>query len=359
MFGSVFQSAAPGLSTVSTPAAPVVTPPSSTSDSKASGANFTAKTFGAFTDSSSVIASYQAATVNASGSASWSGSGLGPYTASSTAGDAGSLLLNAKNAAGDVVATATHAYDRAAATAAAWSALLDVDFKALTTSGALSAGSTTLNFSGGSTIDIDLTRFAGATDASVTATGSTGLVCDGGTDTAGGICLSVDVDPKLSSYTRADVMSGVYAFHVVLSSISLPLSGGSNLIVGINHGNNTAHNGGNARMLFIEDDGSSQEDIKVKRLTTASSVLATQAKRTSRVVTIILSGGSVVEVMDTSGTTPPTPSPGGAGAFVVGSDSVALADTTPQYQDQGVRIFMKFSNTTDCVWERLYIERLG
>ena len=99
-------------------AASTVEPPAPTSQATASGVNFTAKTFGAFTDADSVISSYTAVTTNADGSASWSGSGLGAYTATSAAGNSGTLSLNAKNAAGEVVATAVHTYDRAAAAGA-------------------------------------------------------------------------------------------------------------------------------------------------------------------------------------------------------------------------------------------------
>ena len=44
-----------------------VTPPSPTSESVASGSNFSAKTFGSFTDPDGIIASYQAVTTNTTG----------------------------------------------------------------------------------------------------------------------------------------------------------------------------------------------------------------------------------------------------------------------------------------------------
>lgn len=105
-------------------AASAVEPPAPTSQATASGVNFTAKTFAAFTDTGSVISSYTAVTTNADGSTSWSGSGLGAYTATSAAGNSGTLSLNAKNAAGDIVATAVHTYDRGAA-AGPWTNVLD------------------------------------------------------------------------------------------------------------------------------------------------------------------------------------------------------------------------------------------
>jgi hypothetical protein len=93
-----------------------VTPPAATTQAKAAGASLTAHTFGAFggADAGS-IDGYTARIVNATGSTSWSGSGLGAWTPSADAdGDAGVLALDA-TIGGVVVATALHDYSRAAA----------------------------------------------------------------------------------------------------------------------------------------------------------------------------------------------------------------------------------------------------
>lgn len=93
-----------------------VSPPAATSQAKAAGAGLTAHTFASFTgpDAGS-IDGYTARVVNAVGSTSWSGSGLGAYTPGSDAdGDAGVLALDA-TIGGTVVATALHDYSRAAA----------------------------------------------------------------------------------------------------------------------------------------------------------------------------------------------------------------------------------------------------
>lgn len=91
-----------------------VVAPAPTSDSKASGVALANKTFSSFTDPNGLIASYTAVTLNTTGSCSWSGSGLGPYTPTSADGDAGALGLQAKDSAGNVLAVALHSYDRAA-----------------------------------------------------------------------------------------------------------------------------------------------------------------------------------------------------------------------------------------------------
>ena len=86
-----------------------VQPPAPTSANVPANNTPAAKTFGAFTDPSGVIASYASAIIAAQGSPSAIGTGLGPYTFTVANGNSFSLLLNAQNASGDTVATAVHA----------------------------------------------------------------------------------------------------------------------------------------------------------------------------------------------------------------------------------------------------------
>jgi hypothetical protein len=122
-----------------------VEPPAPTSQGVSSGASLSAKTFAAFTDSGSRIASYTATTTNTAGSTSWSGSGLGPYTASGSAdGDAGTLSLTARDSSGNDLATAVHSYSRAAPTGPSWVNTRSIDLTALAST-TLSAGSNTVS----------------------------------------------------------------------------------------------------------------------------------------------------------------------------------------------------------------------
>lgn len=122
-----------------------VEPPSPTSENVAAGGTLSAKTFGSFTDSGGRIASYVATVTNASGSTSWSGSGLGAYTASGASdGSAGTLSLTARDASGDDLATAVHTFQRAAASGESWVQTLDLDVTGMTST-SLSAGSTTVD----------------------------------------------------------------------------------------------------------------------------------------------------------------------------------------------------------------------
>jgi hypothetical protein len=82
----------------------------------AAGGSPSAHTFKAFTDPDGVIVSYQATLTNVVGATTVSGSGLGPYAFSGSAdGDGFVLELDALDGSAQVVATAVHAVDIAAA----------------------------------------------------------------------------------------------------------------------------------------------------------------------------------------------------------------------------------------------------
>jgi hypothetical protein len=121
------------------------TPPAATSEAVASGGSPSAKTFGAFTDPDGVIASYSATLTNVVGATTVSGSGLGPYTFSGTVdGDSFALELDALNGSGQVVATAVHAVDVAAAAGGAnlepLAEFSGVNYDFLTTGGTSGSG---------------------------------------------------------------------------------------------------------------------------------------------------------------------------------------------------------------------------
>ena len=147
-----------------------VEPPSPTSQNVAAGGSLAAVTFGSFSDAGGRIASFAAAVTNSAGSTSFSGSGLGAYTASGASdGSAGTLSLTARDAAGNDLATAVHTFRRALAPGETWVQTLNLDVTAMTST-SLSAGSTTVD---GRVIQ---------TDASETVGGGNGLSASAGND---------------------------------------------------------------------------------------------------------------------------------------------------------------------------------
>ena len=337
-----------------------VTPPSPTSQSVASGTNVSAKTFGSFTDSDGIIASFQSVMTNAVGSASVSGSGLGAYTFSTSADNAGTLSLNAKDSDGNVVATAVHSFDRAATSSGSYVTLVDLDLTDLETVSAITSGANTLQFaSSADELSMTVTRFSSA-NGDVTPTNGSGILMNGGTG-SGTVTASFDIDPLLSSYTREDVSKHIYAVQLVVTNVVYPNAGNSDIFTGLNKGNNTTHNAGEARGWFFTDNNDgTNEDVRVRSNTSNSGVLATTAIKTSRVFTYILLGGQSVQVMDTSGTTPPTPVPGGASpgtTVMVGADAVGLNSTSPTYQADGLRCYFGAGDRTDATLTRLLVKR--
>jgi hypothetical protein len=104
-----------------------VSPPAAATQVKAAGASFVAHTFGSFTGADAgSIDGYTARIVNAVGSTSWSGSGLGAWTPSGDAdGNSGTLALDA-TIGGVVVATAILDYSRAAPAGAGLETVVDI-----------------------------------------------------------------------------------------------------------------------------------------------------------------------------------------------------------------------------------------
>ena len=130
-----------------------VSPPAATTEATASGVALSSHTFGSFTGAdAALIDGYTARTVNAAGSTSWSGTGLGAYTPSGGAdGDAGVLALDA-TIGGVVVATALHDYSRAAASGASATEMGEVSFLADMTAGSkTTTGSFTIYEADGTT----------------------------------------------------------------------------------------------------------------------------------------------------------------------------------------------------------------
>ena len=164
-------------------AATNVTAPAATSESVASGGTPANVTFSAFTDPDSRIASYSKTEINAVGSATWTGTGLGAYSVSGSAdGDSGAILLTALDSGGDPLATAVHVWDVAAAAGAiAWTADSVEDWTTDVAVGSLSgAGTATIYAGDGTTPRVTITNTSSAATGTWGASwGTNGIVLDG------------------------------------------------------------------------------------------------------------------------------------------------------------------------------------
>lgn len=340
-----------------------VTPPAAASESVAAGASLSAVTFGAFTDTGGRIASYSASKTNVVGSATISGTGLGPYTISGAADSEVLLIeLDALDSGGNVLATAAYAGSiGSSTTGGSWVTLKDYDLTDLTTTSALSTGATTLGFESiADTIDVNLNKYSGGADITVTPTNGTGIVYDGGTDTTSTGTLSFRPSDWLASYTADDVQKYPYAVTFAFTVDFSNSYGDTKFYCGVNIGTNASHNSGESRHVMVTSDaGGVNEIVKIRTNTTESGTLATQAIRTLRTVTAVIHFGEIVQIIDSSGLTPPTIDVRQvAGTYVAGSDAVGRDDTSRVYQDSsGIRAFLSCGNTADLTLSRVIVQR--
>jgi len=310
------------------------------------GGSFSTVTFGAFSDPSSFIDSYSASTLNVNLSATVSGSGLGPYTISGAVdGDFLVITLDALNEGGKVLTSAvwSGAIEKPSG-GASWVDLADFDFTDITTASSLTVNaSTTLTFQSSSdTIDVYFSKAGGAADATATPTNGTGLVMDGGTDTVSQAVASFDISGVLSAYTYQDVCAHTYAIHFVMEDADFSYAPGfSGLIGGVNS-SATTWTTGDARSIVCESlsGGTTERAYMRFRTTNSGNVIASQTILTDRVITVIILGGQIVQMMITSGTTPPTPEPGASTTFMNGGNVAGYNTLSRVYQVSGLRGFV-------------------
>jgi hypothetical protein len=319
-------------------------------------------TFGAFTDPGARISSYSATKTNVVGSATISGSGLGPYAIAGDAdGEVLGIELDALDASANVLATAVYTGTIAAASSGgAWVTLKDYDLTDLDTSSSLSVGTHTLTFASiADTIDVVFSKYSDSGGITAQATNGTGIVIDGGTDTSSAGTISMRPSDWLTSYTADDVQRYVYAITFALSVDLTANPGNSGFYCGVNTGNNTTHNSGDSRHFDIRSaaDGIN-ETVKIRLNTTTTSTLTTQALRTNRTVTAIVHFGEIVQLMDTDGATIPAPDVTQGTTYVAGADAVGRNDNTRVYQNSaGIRAFFSCSQTGDITCSRVIVRR--
>lgn len=339
-----------------------VTPPAAQSQSVAAGGSLSDVTFGAFTDPGARISSYSATKTNVVGSATISGSGLGPYAIAGDAdGEVLGIELDALDASANVLATAVYTGTIAAASSGgAWVTLKDYDLTDLDSTASLGTGTHTLTFASISdTIDVVWSKYNDAGGITVQVTNGTGIIFDGGTDTTSAGTLSFRPSDWLASYTADDVQQYVYAITFAFTADLTANPGISGFYCGVNTGNNTTHNSGDSRHFLIESaaDGIN-ETVKIRTNTTSTGTLTTQALRTNRTVTCIVHFGEIVQLMDTAGLTIPTPDVTQGTTYVAGADAVGRADNTRVYQNSaGIRAFLSCLNTGDLTLSRVVVQR--
>ena len=205
---------------------------------------------------------------------------------------------------------------------ASWATVKDIDATTVTNAGPHTSGTNTYTF-GSDTIDVTATRNSSAGD--VEAVNGTGVVV---TDAGGTMTSAWAITDVISGFDREYLLSAPLAIHFVLS-VNNSTSSTNGPAVGVNK--TTTHNSGNFRGMWGQWASASTENRKY-RVNASNTTWDTITPRTNRVITAIITGGEIVELMDTDGTTPPTPSPGGT-AEMIGSNAVGVNDSAATYEN--------------------------
>lgn len=330
-----------------------VDPPAPTSESTTTGTNFAVKTFDSFTDPDGRIHSYSLTIVNARGTASWSGSGLGPYTPTSSDGDAGSLVLDALDSQSAVIASAVHTYDRASATSGgSWGTLYDLDMTTVTNAGPFTSGTQTFTVTG-DTLEVVAQRISSNTGL-VQGINGTGLLIDS-VNNANSFNACLNLSQLFPSYGISSITPGPVAFHVVLGSLNFTEDVGDGWMAGLN--STTSHNSGNMRGFRGYSVTGSTMSMVLRYGGTDTGVVTTVSIPSSMVITLILWYGQIVQVQYTSGNAPPTPGTGTV--YMAGGSAIAANSSSLDYGTSPIYCILNMTAGSSVVLKRVLVQRWG
>ena len=207
---------------------------------------------------------------------------------------------------------------------ASWEDVEDVDCTTVTNSGPHTSGVQSFVFTDYPAVSVTASRVSPNT-GNIEAVNGTGIVVTGVGN--GSMRAGVLLTDILTAYTRPYALLGPIAVHVVYD-VTYTATSGNGPIIGSN--STVSHNSGRFRGYRGNYSGGSE--LQQSRSNTSDSTFNTAGTpNTSGVVTTILHAGEIVELMWTSGSTPPTPDPGAATTYMVGGGSVANRATTVGY----------------------------
>jgi len=354
-----------GSMAVAQGAAPVQ-PPSATTESVAAGGSPAGKTFGAFTDPDGAIASYTAGISNAVGSTSInSGSGLGAYAVTGSAnGNSYTLYLNAKNSDGDIVSTAQHTVNIAAAVSGGWTTQSEVDFTADVTNVVLSkSDGQTVYEADGTTAKatVNANDRVGTTTSTYQVISGTGLqaVCASGSATSTSRYVSVNLDTSSIDWNAAgavavDFITSGFSMGNTNDAMLLGLSTDTSPVSGTNYG---------ARYDF---DGTNHVQAAYRRQASAGTTGADQNSDTSAPTAIawrvILWGGRTAIAYWREQSSYLEGIPSGSGVLVGEAGRDALAQSTAEGADFGstvraaLELVTRDTSNTTVVFEKCRLQ---
>ncbi len=236
-----------------------VTPPAAQSATASQGGSLAAVTFGAFTDPGGRIASYAASRTNVVGSATISGSGLGPFTISGAAdGEVLTIELDALDGSGDVLATAT--YTGSIAGSPPSSELLATwDFR--TADNATLSGTGTITSGSGATDVVDYRVFVQSgsptTTTDITAAGL--RVFRSNANSVSGITLALADVLALTDDARDTLL--IFVHFATISNTTMISNANVNVCVSTS---NSSISQNPTRGLFLHNTSATNLDVRVR-----------------------------------------------------------------------------------------------
>lgn len=304
----------------------IVVKPADTTENVSAGGTPSAKTFSSFTGDTSAIASYQSVIVKPTGSLAASGSGLGAYTYSGHAdGEGYTHLLHAKDASGNILATAVHSIRIApAASSGGWVTKSTHDFVNATNSGPHTSGTHTIDCPAD---DVDVTpKRASGNNGTFEVTNAGAVVTAIGG--SGAMTGSFNLGAALAGYDFAYIRFYAIAVDVYLTNITFD-DDGSICQIGIS--DSTTWSDGDERGLQLWSANSTVDEQRRIRGAGSTTTIDTRTKVTERVVTLVMTRGQIVDFADTSGTSAPGNPHSASPLYTAGGDAVGRNNNTPLY----------------------------
>ena len=273
--------------------------------------------------------SYSAASIDKPGGSSAAVSGTVPGALSVTGlGNGESVIVSGTvtdSASGQVVEW-SHTVSVAAAGGggASWVEKAAYNLKGATSSGPHTSGSTTVDATGG---NIDMTSKRASNSGNVTITQNTGAIVQaaGG---SGAMTAAFDLSSALTGYDFEYVRLYAVAVDVYITGIVFDDDGS---ICNVSLSDSTTWNDGDSRGLEVYRSDASNETRRVRGANGTTVIGSERTQVSERVVTLVMTRGQVVDMIDTSGTTAPSNPHTATPMYTCGGDAVGRNNDTPLY----------------------------
>jgi hypothetical protein len=205
---------------------------------------------------------------------------------------------------------------------ASWVEKLSLNLKGATTSGPHTSGDTTVDATGG---DVEMTSKRAGNSGNVTVTQNTGVIVNaaGG---SGAMTAFFDLKAALTGYDYAYLRYYVVAVDVFITAIDFD-DNGSICNISLSD-SKSSWNDGDARGLEVYRDSADLESRRIRGASGTTVIGSQRSKVTERVVTLLMTRGQIVDMVDTAGTSAPA-DPRASTIYTCGGDAIGRNSDDP------------------------------